>query len=358
MRRSSIPPELGRIFTSAAARDAGVAASRLRARDLDSPFHGVRAIPLPDKADSVELHVEELARRYAARMAEHEFFSHLTAATIWRLPLPPGSLDPNVVHVSVVAPRRAPRARGVVRHQARAASTTVCEHPDSGLRVSSPASTWASVAAILVHPYDVVAVADAVARVPRMPGGFSRAPASPLGTIAELHDAANSGRRVGGAALRAALPLVRTGASSRPETWTRLTLVAAGLPEPELDHDVFDSHGTFLACVDMAYPALRVAIEYEGDHHRSDPAQWAKDVDRIDRLAERGWRVIRVTPRLLFRHPEELVGGCARPATQRGSPRRRRRPGQRASRPLESRAFVLPFRCHKTWVRRRRTRIL
>ena len=93
---------------------------------------------------------------------------------------------------------------------------------------------------------------------------------------------------------------MRTGASSRREAWLRLILIDAGLPEPVLDYDVLDDDGRFVACLDLAYPALKIGIEYDGDHHRTDPVQWARDVDRLDRLAEEGWRVIRATKRHIF----------------------------------------------------------
>lgn len=307
MRLSPIPGGLGEAFTLSSARESGVSASRLRARDLERPFHGVRAVTAFRDERMRQHPVIELARSYIPRMGEHEFFSHVTAALIWGLPLPSGCIVPGVLHVSVVAPRRAPRCRGVIGHQARAASTSVCRHPSSGMLVSSPACTWVALAPLLEHPYDVVAVADAVVHIPRMPGGFARGMHPPLATVEQLEACLRAGRRVGIGTLREALPRVRTGAASRPETWARLTLIDAGLPEPVLDHDVFDEHGLFLACVDMAYPELRIAIEYEGDHHRSSPEQWAKDVDRVDKLVEHGWRVIRVTKRLLFGHPREFV---------------------------------------------------
>jgi hypothetical protein len=108
-------------------------------------------------------------------------------------------------------------------------------------------------------------------------------------------------------ALRGALPRVRTGASSRRETWLRLILVDAGLPEPDLDHDVFDADGQFVACLDLAYPKLKIGIEYDGDHHRTDPVQWARDVDRLDRLIEEGWRVVRATKQHIFRSSGVVV---------------------------------------------------
>jgi very-short-patch-repair endonuclease len=83
--------------------------------------------------------------------------------------------------------------------------------------------------------------------------------------------------------------------------------VDAGLPEPVLDHDVYDGAGVFVGCVDLAYPELRIAIEHEGDHHRLDTRQWNRDIAKHDRLAELGWRVIRVTKSMLFEDPGLLV---------------------------------------------------
>jgi very-short-patch-repair endonuclease len=83
----------------------------------------------------------------------------------------------------------------------------------------------------------------------------------------------------------------------------RCTLVFAGLPEPALNHDAYDRHGRFLGCVDLAYPELRIAIEYHGRLHH---AQYAEDVERIAALRAAGWIVIEVT-NALFARPDELV---------------------------------------------------
>jgi very-short-patch-repair endonuclease len=37
-----------------------------------------------------------------------------------------------------------------------------------------------------------------------------------------------------------------------------------------------------------------VAVEYDGDHHRTDRRQYARDQRRLRRLEELGWIVIRV----------------------------------------------------------------
>ena len=62
-----------------------------------------------------------------------------------------------------------------------------------------------------------------------------------------------------------------------------------------------------MGCVDLAYPELKIAIEYEGEQHLFDSQQWTADIARQERLVEAGWRVIRVTKSDLFNHPRSMV---------------------------------------------------
>jgi hypothetical protein len=78
------------------------------------------------------------------------------------------------------------------------------------------------------------------------------------------------------------------------ETVLRLAVVAAGLPRPEAQVEVYAADGTFLGRVDLAYRERRVALEYEGDHHR-DVATFRRDIRRYNAMQEAGWIVIRVT---------------------------------------------------------------
>lgn len=79
---------------------------------------------------------------------------------------------------------------------------------------------------------------------------------------------------------------------SPPETLTRLLLFTAGLaPVPQ--HEVWVG-GVFVARVDLAFVAQRVAIEYEGSWHW-EPGQLRRDRRRLDRLTAVGWRVVHVT---------------------------------------------------------------
>ncbi|MDX2377350.1 hypothetical protein M4I32_11125 [Microbacterium sp. LRZ72] len=311
MPRTPLPDDLPPAFPVALARSAGVGEGRLRGSDLRRPFHGVRsraALDVEDGASAAELRRAQLirsAQEYSQRMSPFEFFSHSTAAMIWDAALP--LVDADLLHVSVLGPRRLPRARGVRGHQARPHLTRVVLHAETGLRLTSPATTWAALGAQLRHPYDLVAAGDSFVRVQRMPGPWHREMPPPLAHVRDLEAAIAAGRRVGARALREALPRVRLGAASRPESWTRLTLCDAGLPEPVLDHDVYDDDGRFIGCVDLAYPELKIAIEYEGDHHRTDPAAWNRDMEKHDALQAAGWRVIRVSRTVLFARPHELV---------------------------------------------------
>jgi hypothetical protein len=93
-------------------------------------------------------------------------------------------------------------------------------------------------------------------------------------------------------------------AESPQETRLRLLLVRAGLPAPATQFRVFDDEG-FVARVDLAYPDLRIAIEYDGLWHAERRA-FMDDRRRRNRLTAAGWVVLHVTVDDL-RHPERLV---------------------------------------------------
>jgi hypothetical protein len=94
-------------------------------------------------------------------------------------------------------------------------------------------------------------------------------------------------------ALRVALPLVDRGAASPKETWLRLLLVDAGFPTPETQIPVVDARG-IVGALDMGWRRRMVAVEYDGDHHRSDRRIYVKDQRRLRRMEAAGWAVVRV----------------------------------------------------------------
>jgi len=302
--------EAGAAFRVADARRAGKPRRWIDGDEFDRPYRGLR-VPRDDKGADADgppgaLQRAEITRaavHFSAHMHPGEYFSHTTAAVLWGLPLP--LLRDALPHISV--PGRAPRIGGIHGHQISESLARVVTHPEHGVRVADPATTWAMLGGMLRHPYDLVAVGDAIIRIPRIPGSHGRIERDAWGTVAGLEAAIRAGRRRGAAALREALTRVRGGVASRMETWVRLVIVDAGLPEPVTDHDVFDPHGRFVGCVDLAYPHLRVAIEYEGDQHRTNPRQWQRDIEKHEQLADLGWRVIRVSRDHVFADPESIA---------------------------------------------------
>lgn len=98
------------------------------------------------------------------------------------------------------------------------------------------------------------------------------------------------GRR-GVVQFRNLVPLVDLRAESTRESWTRLALHDAGLPPPVPQFWILvDGYPTYR--LDLAYPASRAAIEYDGEEFHSTPADRAADRDRRQWLRDRGWTVV------------------------------------------------------------------
>lgn len=103
-----------------------------------------------------------------------------------------------------------------------------------------------------------------------------------------------SGGRRGIARARVALDLVDAGAESPKESWLRVLLIAAGLPRPQTQIPVYDGYWKPFAVLDMGWPEPKVAAEYDGEQHRTDPRRYRWDAKRHERLQRCGWIVIRV----------------------------------------------------------------
>jgi len=93
--------------------------------------------------------------------------------------------------------------------------------------------------------------------------------------------------------LREALTRHDPGSESPRETWLRLLLIGAGFPRPRTQIPVRDTVGRARFYLDMGWEDIRVAVEYDGDHHR-ERAMFADDIIRAEFIAERGWRRVRV----------------------------------------------------------------
>ena len=110
------------------------------------------------------------------------------------------------------------------------------------------------------------------------------------------------------------LPLVDGGAASPKESWLRLLLLDAGLPKPTTQIPVH--HGwRLLGVLDVGWDDYMVAVEYDGDRHRTDRRQFVKDINRLAMIQDQGWVVIRVVAE---HRPEDIIGRVYLALTRRG----------------------------------------
>ncbi|SPM33160.1 hypothetical protein MRAB57_963 [Mycobacterium rhizamassiliense] len=109
-----------------------------------------------------------------------------------------------------------------------------------------------------------------------------------------LRVAENHPRSPGLRSLETALELVDAGAQSPRESYLRLLLIDAGLPRPQTQIPVVGADGMPVAYLDLGWEDRMVAVEYDGDHHRSDRRQYVKDILRMETLEQMGWTVVRV----------------------------------------------------------------
>ncbi|MCB7135390.1 hypothetical protein [Cellulosimicrobium marinum] len=276
------------ILTTAEALAAGLTPGVLRGPSAHAPTSGVRVLGTTDPT------LADRCRAVARVLHPDSAFARTTALRLLGVEVPWEIARDDRLHV--VSTRRGDRAQrtAVVSHYCGQDRLDVVEVDD--LRVTSPAQTWLQVAHAL-PPDAVVVLADSMTR--------RRHPAT---TVAELRRLMDSTYKMRGIVrCREAIGLVRPGTDSSMETRTRLILVQAGLPTPAVNRPALDDAGRFLALPDLSYPELRIAIEYDGDVHRTDPATWRRDVERRQRLEDAGWVVVTATADDVLRLPERLV---------------------------------------------------
>jgi very-short-patch-repair endonuclease len=106
-------------------------------------------------------------------------------------------------------------------------------------------------------------------------------------------------------------------AESPMETRIRVAIEDAGLVVPVLQHQV----GPYR--LDMAYPGIKLAIEYDGREHLTQERA-LKDLRREAYLVARGWRIIRFRAVEVMHRPNlvsgTVCGELIRAARERGLP--------------------------------------
>lgn len=100
------------------------------------------------------------------------------------------------------------------------------------------------------------------------------------------------------------LALATGKAESPPESILRLIVVEAGLPVPEAQYEIADIDGRKLYVLDIAWPEVRIALEYDGFAAHEERREL--DAERDRRMSGRGWVTIRATA-VDLRYPGRML---------------------------------------------------
>src|SRR4051812_2931258 len=188
--------------------------------------------------------------------------------------------------VLVVLPRdsRWTGPRGVQVHRTDLRPREICT-TDDGVRLTSLRRTAWDIATLESVP-TAVSLLDGILRDARLQDGELTE-----GTL--ISEFAARRGRWGSRRAQFVLPLVDGRAMSPPESRVRVACHLAGLPHPIPQFEVYEGDA-FLGQVDLAWPEVKLIVEYEGAYHFEE-LQIRLDDARYEALVAAGWRVIRLS---------------------------------------------------------------
>jgi very-short-patch-repair endonuclease len=285
--------DIRRPFTRADAIAAGISPRLLRGSRFRRLFRGVyiSADVLPEPWHWHRIVAGLLIHPAGARA------SHLSAAVVYGIPVP----DHSDVHISVVEDKDRRWQPGLKPH---VSPPHVKTRDVDGIPVSEPIRMFVELASVL-NLVDLVVAGDATVRVLKIKADELRA------GLARTRDYWSP-------AARAAAAYVRDEVDSPMESRLRMLLVLAGLPEPRVNVKLRDDNGDVVARLDLGYPDVQLAVEYEGRQHIEDAGTWEDDIERREYLDGVEWRVIKVTARGVYVEPWRTIQRVADALRQRG----------------------------------------
>ncbi|CAN5378935.1 DUF559 domain-containing protein [soil metagenome] len=242
-----------------------------------APFRGVRV----SAAQPVSVHTRAAA---ALLLTESGVVSHHTAAELWGAVVPRHS----DTHVTVHKPIHRPRRPGLSAHVFRQPRDTTWLR---GLPITTPAQTFCDLAAAL-DVVDLVVAGDSLVHAGLVSPG-------------QLVSAVNMYAARPKLRAKQAAELVRLGVESPMETRSRLLIVLAGLPEPQINSEVTLDDRTYR--LDMSYPHYRLAFEYDGRQHATSSHQWQRDITRREDLDRWAWRLMILRSEDIFKRPLQAL---------------------------------------------------
>ncbi len=238
----------------------------------------------------------EVLARAATLVIPYAVISHHSAARLIGGVVPE---DPRV-HVTVTSPRQRRCREGLVMH----VNANVQTMQRGTLTITTPEQTFCDVA----HEFtlvDLVVLGDSLVHRGVVD----------LGDLLAAAEASTDGSC---ALARQAAVLVREGVESPMESRVRLMMVLAGLPEPMINRTIFARDGSVTYRLDLSYPELRVAIEYDGRQHAEDAHQWGWNVTRREWLDDQQWRLLVLRACDVYDTPWATIGRIAAILASRG----------------------------------------
>lgn len=186
------------------------------------------------------------------------------------------------VHLMVPYGKSLRPAPGLVVHRGRGYEPTSCDI--DGLRVLALDRTLVDILAT-GQPGNALAIVDqALALVPVEQRAAFRT---------RLHMGLADREDPRGTVRGARILDVATGRAESPrESLLLWAIVDAGLPPPEVNWPVLDIDGTEIYRLDLAWPELRIAVEYNG--YAAHVGRRVEDEARVRDLERRGWIVITI----------------------------------------------------------------
>lgn len=280
-----------RPFTRADAVAAGISPRQLSASRFRRIFRNVYI------DGSVKETRSERAIAALVLHPEGAWVSHMSAAEWYGIVVPKVS----VIHVSVQDPKDRRWTRGIKPHLAQPGKHA---RKHRGLRVSKPTRLFIELASVL-DLVDLVVAGDSMVKV--------------FGMKAEdLVTALADRTEYWSGTARFAAAFVRDEVDSPMETRLRMLIVLAGLPEPEVNYKIRDENGDVVVRFDLSYPALRLAIEYDGRQHVEIISQWEDDEDRREYLDDIEWRILKVRSGGIYIDPGATLEKVWRALRSRG----------------------------------------
>lgn len=268
------------VFTRAHARAAGLSSDQIRNRLANGRWQMVHRQVFRIAGTPLLWQGEILAACWAGGFRAAA--SHRSAAALWELP--GGRRD----LVEITCPRwRRGRHEGLVVHE-----TTTLEWLDlthcEGIPITTPERTLLDLGAVC-SPRVVDMALDAALRkelvdariIRAVLGRVGRRGRNGTGVLRRLIDERAPDRRA---------------AESPAETRLLQVLRAHGLPEPELQYEIWDGR-RFVARVDAAYPQWRIAIEYESYQEHTGKLALVRDNARRNEIVAVGWHPVGATAR-------------------------------------------------------------